>query len=97
MKSLEESTNGTTGEVASINARVAIDKNRLFEASKNAGTVRLETGYWYPKEAVPEGPIASQFEAELKGSIGEGPNHSNHLNHSNHSNSFKIQDFFLEN
>ena len=25
--------------------------------------------------------------AELKGSIGEGPNHSNH---SNHSNSFKI-------
>ena len=26
-------------------------------------------------------------EAELKGSIGEGPNHSNH---SNHSNSFKI-------
>ena len=62
MKSLEESTNGTTGEVASINARVAIDKNRLFEASKNAGTVRLETGYWYPKEAVPQGPIASQFE-----------------------------------
>ena len=28
--------------------------------------------------------------AELKGSIGEGPNHSNH---SNHSNSFKIQKF----
>ena len=27
------------------------------------------------------------FYAELKGSIGEGPNHSNH---SNHSNSFKI-------
>ena len=32
--------------------------------------------------------------AELKGSIGEGPNHSNH---SNHSNSFKIQEFSLEN
>ena len=31
---------------------------------------------------------------ELKGSIGEGPNHSNH---SNHSNSFKIQEFSLEN
>ena len=33
------------------------------------------------------------FHPELKGSIGEGPNHSNHLNHSyhsNHSNSFKI-------
>ena len=29
----------------------------------------------------------------LKGSIGEGPNHSNH---SNHSNSFKIQEFSLE-
>ena len=27
---------------------------------------------------------------ELKGSIGEGPNHSNHSIHSNHSNSFKI-------
>ena len=27
---------------------------------------------------------------ELKGSVGEGPNHSNH---SNHSNSFKIQEF----
>ena len=26
----------------------------------------------------------------LKGSIGEGPNHSNHSNQSNHSNSFKI-------
>ena len=35
--------------------------------------------------------------AELKGSIGEGPNHSNH---SNHSNSFKIgifRNFSLEN
>ena len=32
----------------------------------------------------------AELEAELKGSIGEGPNHSNHLNHSNHSNSFKI-------
>ena len=30
--------------------------------------------------------------AELKGSIGEGPNHSNH---SNHSNFFKIQEFSL--
>ena len=35
------------------------------------------------------------FEPELKGSVGEGPNHSNHSNHSNrsnhsnHSNSFK--------
>ena len=28
--------------------------------------------------------------AELKGSIGGGPNHSNNSNHSNHSNSFKI-------
>ena len=28
--------------------------------------------------------------AELKGSIGEGPNHSNHSNHSNRLNSFKI-------
>ena len=31
--------------------------------------------------------FAELFMAELKGSIGEGPNHSNH---SNHSNSFKI-------
>ena len=29
----------------------------------------------------------------MKGSIGEGPNHSNH---SNHSNSFKIQEFSVE-
>ena len=29
---------------------------------------------------------SAQLQAELKGSIGEGPNHSNH---SNHSNSFK--------
>ena len=36
-------------------------------------------------------------EPELKGSIGEGPNHSNHSNRSNHSNSFKIQEFSLEN
>ena len=37
------------------------------------------------------------FHPELKGSIGEGPNHSNHLNH---SNSFKIgifRKFSLEN
>ena len=32
-------------------------------------------------------PTGPPFDAELKGSIGEGPNHSNH---SNHSNSFKI-------
>ena len=36
-------------------------------------------------------------EPELKGSIGEGPNHSNHSNRSNHSNSFKIQEFSLKN
>ena len=34
-----------------------------------------------------------QYYAELKGSVGEGPNHSNH---SNHSNSFKIRFFFLK-
>ena len=34
------------------------------------------------------------YNAKLKGSIGQGPNHSNH---SNHSNSFKIQEFLLEN
>ena len=41
--------------------------------------------------------VEVQYPAELKGSIGEGPNHSNH---SNHSNSFKIRifrDFSLEN
>ena len=32
-------------------------------------------------------PLSS---AELKGSVGEGPNHSNHSNNSNHSNSFKM-------
>ena len=32
-------------------------------------------------------PLQLAFAPELKGSIGEGPNHSNH---SNHSNSFKI-------
>ena len=40
---------------------------------------------------------ARATEPELKGSIGEGPNHSNH---SNHSNSFKIgifRNFSLEN
>ena len=31
--------------------------------------------------------------AELKGSIGEGSNHSNRSNHSNHSNSLKITIF----
>ena len=45
----------------------------------------------YARRADPE------YQAELKGSIGEGPNHSNH---SNHSNSFKIgifRNFSLEN
>ena len=32
----------------------------------------------------PRGPLESP--PELKGSIGEGPNHSNHSNHSDHSN-----------
>ena len=38
-------------------------------------------------------PMASDVRwsmPELKGSIGEGPNHSNHSNHSNRSNSLKI-------
>ena len=34
--------------------------------------------------------IPKPFGAELKGSIGEGPNHSNDSNDSNRSNSFKI-------
>ena len=38
--------------------------------------------------------LLDTYSPELKGSIGEGPNHSNH---SNHSNSFKIQEFSLEN
>ena len=55
-----------------------------------------------PDPAEEDHPFAGQsggsaFSAELKGSIGEGPNHSNH---SNHSNSFKIgifRNFSLEN
>ena len=42
-------------------------------------------------------PDDAEFETELKGSVGEGPNHSNH---SNHSNSFEIgifRNFSLEN
>ena len=41
--------------------------------------------------------VGAELATELKGSIGEGPNHSNH---SNHSNSFKIgifRNFSLEN
>ena len=47
--------------------------------------------------AVAATPALLAYSAELKGSIGEGPNHSNH---SNHSNSFKIgifRIFSLEN
>ena len=47
--------------------------------------------------ALASNPADYVFTPELKGSIGEGPNHSNH---SNHSNSFKIgifRNFSLEN
>ena len=38
--------------------------------------------------------LGAALEPELKGSIGEGPNHSNH---SNHSNPFKIQEIRILN
>ena len=55
-------------------------------------TPEPDAGAEAPEPLVPGGQLP-----ELKGSIGEGPNHSNH---SNHSNSFKIgifRNFTLEN
>ena len=48
-----------------------------------------------PARAPARGPRAPpRSRPELKGSIGEGPNHSNH---SNHANSFKIRKLSLDN
>ena len=47
-------------------------------------------GYRYAGTGTADVATARRSSPELKGSIGEGPNHSNHSNRSNHSNSFKI-------
>ena len=49
------------------------------------------SGQWPCGVQCPDGGGRSVNRPELKGSIGEGTNHSNH------SNSFKIQEFSLEN
>ena len=72
---------------------MALENGKIFNmvrAKEFSKTLNPEKKGW-----APEGPSEIMKKiSELKGSIGEGPNHSNHLNH---SNSFKIQEFSLEN
>ena len=72
-------------------ARLRAEGNPLI--SDGVAVLRAAGAEWRTMTTAEREP----FKTGLKGSVGEGPNHSNHSNHSIHSNSFKIQEFSLEN
>ena len=94
-EALEEAKNRVTGMADELQRDAEAEKQREAEvarASAYAAKVAQDaaspaaSGGASPAGA-PAVPAFPECEAELKCSIGEGPNHSNH---SNHSNSFKI-------
>ena len=85
--------------LSSVASKASAESRRLVQENQpSMGDYLIFQANTSPEESSDSG----RHRSELKGSVGEGPNHSNHSNHSNnsnhanHSNSFTTGNFPTE-